>query len=126
MRNINMFADKASLILRKMLASPDEKCVVRDFTDGEGVSIGLAQEVLEALEKKGYAERVKTGPNSYTLLTNPDKLIEAWVLKYQFEFNQVYSYYSSEKNPLNDIKEYFQGENYALTLHSGANLITSY
>lgn len=84
----NIFADKATFILRKMLSNPDKKWVTRDFTGNNGVSIGMAQGVLEAMEKKGYIERVKRGPDSYTLLTNMQELISDWVATYHFELNE--------------------------------------
>jgi len=112
----NIFADKATFILRKMLSNPDKKWVTRDFTGDNGVSIGMAQGVLETMEKKGYIERVKRGPNSYTLLTNIQELISDWITAYSFALNEVDTYYSHDKNI----------SQYTLTLHSGANLTTSY
>ena len=71
----NIFADKATLVLRKMINDPGKKWVVRDFVGPDGLSIGMAQEVLEAMEKRGYTERVKRGPESFSLLTNRERLI---------------------------------------------------
>jgi hypothetical protein len=122
----NIFADKATFILRKMLSNPEKKWVTRDFTGADGVSLGMAQGALEAMEKKGYIERVKRGPDSYALLTNKDKLISDWVTEYQFELNKVDIYYSPDKNILSKIKDYLKDRLYALTLHSGANLMTSF
>lgn len=122
----NIFADKASIILRKMLSDPEKKWVTRDFTGDDGVSLGMAQGALEAMEKKGYIERVKRGPDSYALLTNKDNLISDWVAEYQFELNKVDIYYSPDKNILSKIKDYLKDRLYALTLHSGANLMTSF
>lgn len=122
----NIFADKATLILRKMLSQPDKKWVVRDFTGDKGVSIGLAHGVLEALSKRGYVERIKKGPESYTLLTNKKKLIDDWVKEYQFELNEIDTYYTSDKNIMTKLKNYLKNNQYALTLHAGANLITSF
>ncbi|MFC2149235.1 type IV toxin-antitoxin system AbiEi family antitoxin [Candidatus Auribacterota bacterium] len=122
----NVFADKATLILRKMLREPDKKWVVRDFTGKEGLSIGMAQGVLEAMEGQGYVERIKKGPESYSILVDKEKLIEDWLKCYKFELNEVDTYYSSDKNVLKKIKGFFKDGNYALTLHSGANMITSY
>lgn len=122
----NIFADKASIILRKMLSDPEKKWVTRDFTGDDGVSLGMAQGALEAMEKKGYIERVKRGPDSYALLTNKDNLISDWVTEYQFELNKVDTYYSPDKNILSKLKDYLQDKPYALTLHSGANLMTSF
>lgn len=122
----NMFADKATLILRSMFLEPGEKWVVRDFTQTLGLSLGMAQGVLEAMEKRGYVERIKKGPNSYTMLTNRDRLLEGWIKEYQFELNEVDTYYSPDKNILKEIRDYFKMDKYALALHTGANLITSY
>lgn len=122
----NIFADKATFILRKMLSNPEKKWVTRDFMGDNGVSIGMAQGVLEAMSKKGYIERVKRGPDSYALLTNKDELINDWVVEYRFELNEVDTYYSPDKNILSQLKDYLKDKQYALTLHSGANLTTSF
>ncbi|MCK5767451.1 MAG: hypothetical protein KAH35_03645 [Candidatus Atribacteria bacterium] len=122
----NIFADKASLVLRKMLKDPERRWVVRDFTGPGGVSLGMSQEVLKAMEKKGYIERAKKGPNSYTILANKDKLISDWLKEYRFNLNTIDIYYSSDKNILKKFKRVLKGDQYALTLHTGANLITSF
>ncbi|MBA7541837.1 hypothetical protein ES705_34153 [subsurface metagenome] len=122
----NIFADKASLVLRKILKDPERKWVVRDFTGPGGVSLGMSQEVLKAMEKKGYIERVKKGPNSYAILTNKDKLISDWVEEYNFDQNVIDTYYSANKNILNKFRKVLKENQYALTLHTGANLITSF
>ncbi len=122
----NIFADKATLILRKMILEPGKKWVVRDFTGPGGVSLGMAQEVLDAMAKQGYVERIKRGPDSYTLLTNTERLIEDWLKEYRFDSNEVDTYYTPDNNILNKIKNYIKEDKYAFTLHTGANLITSY
>ena len=122
----NIFADKASLVLRKMLQSPERRWVVRDFTGPVGVSLGMSQEVLKAMEKKGYIERVKKGPNSYAILTNKEKLISDWLEEYSFDQNVIDTYYSANKNILNKFRKILKENQYALTLHTGANLITSF
>lgn len=122
----NIFADKATFILRKMLSDPEKKWVTRDFTGDNGVSLGMAQGALETMAKKGYIERVKRGPDSYALLTNKDELINDWAAEYKFDLNEIDTYYSPDKNILSKIKEHLANKQYALTLHSGANLITSF
>jgi hypothetical protein len=122
----NIFADKASLVLRKILKDPDRRWVVRDFTGPGGVSLGLSQEVLKAMEKKGYIERARKGPNSYAILTNKEKLISDWLKKYHFNLNKINTYYSANKNILNKFRKVLKENQYALTLHTGANLITSF
>lgn len=122
----NVFADKATLILRNMFKQPRRKWVVRDFTGRGKLSLGMAQEVLEAMEKKGYVERVKKGPESYTILTNKETLIADWLKEYQFDLNRIYTYYSPDRDILKEIKEYLKENQYALTLHTAANLITTF
>jgi len=122
----NIFADKASLVLRKMIKDPEKRWVVRDFTGPGGISLGMSQEVLKAMEKKGYIERVKKGPNSYAILTNKGKLISDWSKEYHFNLNTIDTYYSANKNILNKFRKALKGNQYALTLHTGANLITSF
>ncbi len=109
-----------------MLSHPEKKWVTRDFTGDNGVSLGMAQGALETMAKKGYVERIKRGPNSYALLTNKDELISDWVAEYRFELNEVDTYYSPDKNILLKFKDYLKDKQYALTLHSGANLTTSF
>jgi len=97
----NIFADKASLVLRKMLKDPERRWVVRDFTGPRGISLGMSQEVLKAMEKKGYIERAKKGPNSYAFLTNKEKLISDWLKGYSFNLNVIDTYYTADKNIFN-------------------------
>src|SRR3989338_9549102 len=122
----NIFSDKATIIPRKMLQRPQRKWVVRDFIGPEGVSLGMAQSVLEAMAKKGYVERVKRGPDSHTVLTNKDMLITDWLKEYEFELNTVDSYYSTDKKVMENVKGLLREKQYALTLHTGANLMTSF
>lgn len=123
---VNIFADKATLVLRKMIRDPDKKWIVRDFVGPEGVSLGMAQNVLEAMERKGYIERVKKGPESYSLLTNRQGLIKDWLEKYRFEMNVIDSYYTPAKDITKKIKEILKESQYAFALHTGANLITHF
>ena len=122
----NIFADKATFILRKMLSNPQKKWVTRDFLGENGVSLGMAQGVLETMARMGCVERVKRGPESYALLTNEDELIRGWLSEYRFEYNKIDTYYSPDKNILSRIKDCLKDKSYALTLHSGANLMTSF
>jgi len=122
----NVFADKASLVPRKMLQSPDRRWVVRDFSGPGGVSLGMSQEILEAMVKKGYVERIKKGRDSYTILTNKEKLISDWVEEYSFDQNVIDTYYTADKNILNKFRKILKENQYALTSHTGANLITSF
>ncbi|MBN1766020.1 MAG: hypothetical protein JW860_12230 [Sedimentisphaerales bacterium] len=122
----NIFADKATLVLREMLARPDRKWVTRDFISQCGISLGLAQGVLETMSQRGYVERIKKGPVSYSILADKDRVLEDWREEYRFGFNRIETYYSPDKNIWPRIKTCLKGKSYAFTLHSGANLITSF
>lgn len=67
---------------------------------------------------------------SHNILQNKEELLEEWLKVYKFELNEAHLYYSTREDILPRLKEYFAGKKepnkYALTLHTGANLITSY
>ncbi|MBU1006308.1 MAG: hypothetical protein KKH08_01780 [Candidatus Omnitrophica bacterium] len=129
---ISVFSDKSTIILRKMLKHSGKKWVIHDFTkirDKEyGIGQGRVQNVINEMERQGYIEREKRGVKSKTFLTDPDSLIKDWVQSYKFGYNEIHSFYSTDKNILRKIKEYFKGkgDKYALTLHAAANLYTSF
>jgi hypothetical protein len=122
----NIFADKASLVLRRMLREPGRRWVLRDFVGELGISLGLAQAVLEVVESRGCGERIKRGALSYTILTNPDLLLSDWVKAYSFDRNIMKTFYFSGSDVLKRIKAALNGLPYGLTLHTGANLLTSW
>jgi len=55
-----------------------------------------------------------------------EKLISDWVESYSFDQNVMDTYYSANKNILNKFRKVLKENQYALTLHTGANLITSF
>lgn len=122
----NIFADKASLVLRTMLREPGRRWVLRDFVGELRISLGLAQAVLEVVESRGYGERIKRGALSYTILTNPDLLLSDWVKAYSFDRNIMKTFYFPGSDLLKRIKAALNGLPYGLTLHTGANLLTSW
>lgn len=129
---VSIFTDKTSLILRSMLKESTRSWIISDFSSPNSrfpfVGHGRVQRVFNEMERLGYVERKKQGPKSSTVLVNKEKLIKDWTKAYRFDFNDVYLFYSPEKNILRKIKRYFSEKDYlyALTLHTGANLITSF
>lgn len=122
----NIFSDKASVAARKMLAEPGLRWVIRDFVSRGGLSLGMAQGVLSAMEQLGCLERVKKGPGSYARLSEPELLLSEWVNAYKFGLNTVYTCYAPEKDLLKRLKSVVSAGEYALTLHTGANLLTGF
>jgi hypothetical protein len=126
----NIFSDKATIVMRAMLAEPDKKWVVRDYEKDFGVGRARAAAVLAALRKKGFVGGVSSGRLAHSVLQNKKSLLEEWLKYYSFELNKSFLYYSPHVDILPRLKDYFaakkQAAGYALTLHTGANLITNY
>ncbi len=129
---VSIFADRSSIILRKMLMNPGCEWVIHDFVKARdeeyGLGQGRVQRVLNEIERLGYIEREKRGAMSKAVLTSPDRVIENWLKAYEFGHNEVHSFYSPDRNIQKRLREYLgeKDTRYGLTLHSGANLYTSF
>ncbi|OGW84788.1 MAG: hypothetical protein A3C35_05720 [Omnitrophica bacterium RIFCSPHIGHO2_02_FULL_46_11] len=123
----NIFGDRSSLALRALLREPDQKWILPDL-EKEGVSLGLASDVLSKAEAQGYVERVIRGPESYTRLIRKDALLKDWVNAYAFEQNDHEYYLSTNKNFLKTCAEFLQKKKkpFALALYSASRLVSPY
>ncbi|MDD4202192.1 MAG: type IV toxin-antitoxin system AbiEi family antitoxin [Candidatus Omnitrophica bacterium] len=125
-----LLSDKAAVIIRAMLLQPNKKWVARDFEKGFCVGRARAATVLCALRDQGFVGGIRSGRLAYSILQNKKELIEEWLNLYKFERNESYLYYSAQEDVLSRLKSYFASKKenmaYALTLHTGANLITNY
>jgi len=128
--NRSLFRDKSTFVLREMLHTPDRDWKVRDFVEKCKISIGLISRTLSFLDKLGFVERVNQGRIGYTRLIKKKELLELWVKNYDFSLNKTQSFYSPDKKILGKVRNFLRekglDEFYALTLHTGANLTTSY
>ena len=124
-----LFADKSTLILRALLQEHNKQWRTRELAEQCGISQGLVSRTVVYLEKLGYAQTQK-GRNGYIRLVNVADLLKDWVSIYDFSLNSIVSLYSPDENILPKLKAFLLkqgGENcYALTLHTGANLMTNY
>lgn len=122
-----LFKDKATLMLRALLKEPKRRWTVRELMQKCNVSAGLISKSVSHLYDMGIAE-IERGRNGYIQLTKPKELLRAWIANYDFSVNTVESLYSPNENILPSLKAFFVKKewNYALTLHSGANLLTNY
>ncbi|MEI7529193.1 MAG: type IV toxin-antitoxin system AbiEi family antitoxin [Elusimicrobiota bacterium] len=109
-----------------MLATPGRKWVLRDFVGTGGISLGMAQGVLTAMQALGCLERVNKGPASYARLVDSALLLAEWVKWYKFQLNATCAYYTPHSDLLKKLTKLIPADKYALTLHAGANLITGY
>ncbi len=123
----NIFSDRSSLVLRALLREPDKKWTLLNLVK-EGVSLGLASDVLSKAEAQGYVERVAKGPESYSRLIRKDDLLKDWLNAYSFERNDQAYYLSTDKNFLKNCAHYLSQKKkaFALTLYSASRLISPY
>jgi len=123
----NIFSDRSSMVLRKILEGPERKWTTLDFVP-LGVSKGLASIVLARAEALGYVERVSKGPESYSRLIRKEKLLKDWLNAYAFERNLQTYYYYPKPDFLKVCTRYLESKkiSYALTLFSASRLIEIY
>jgi hypothetical protein len=125
-----VFHDKASLILRELLAQPGREWVVRDFVSELGVARGWAARVLAVLRAEGLLKGVARGRNAGSVLRDSKRLLREWTADYRFDRNKSAWFYSDQPNALARLKNFFKSRRmdsaYGLTLHTGANLLTHY
>lgn len=123
----NIFGDKSSIILSRLVEEPEKKWTTLDFVP-LGVSKGHASEVLARAEALGYVERARKGPESYTRLIRKEKLLKDWTSSYAFEKNPQLYYYYPQADFLKAVSRYLENRKvrYALTLFSASRLIETY
>ena len=126
----NIFSDKATIVIRAMLSQPDKKWVARDYDSEFGVGRARAAAVLSKLRAKGFIGGIRSGRLAHNIIQKRKQLLDEWLKYYSFEMNKVHLYYSPVHDVLPRLKKYFSAKKspcgYALTLHTGANLITNY
>jgi hypothetical protein len=119
--SVDLFATKASRIVRAMLSDPAKGWQVQQFARWESldVSLGLASKVKQALLEQGFAvER-----DRLLYVRNPDDLLNAWVEKYRPKVEQYSLYLMGEPTQAETaIAEWCRSNNlrYGLTQFSGA------
>ena len=123
----NIFSDRSSLALRALLREPEKKWTLLALAK-EGVSLGLASDVLSKAEAQGYVERVAKGPESYSRLIRKEDLLKDWLDVYSFEQNDHAYYLSTDKDFLKSCACYLSEKQiaFALTLYSASRLISPY
>ena len=123
----NIFSDRSSLVLRALLREPEKKWTLSELAK-EGVSLGLASDVLSQAETLGYVERFAKGPESYTRLIRKEDLLADWAKAYSFERNDHEYYLSSDKNFMKKCAEYLRGKKkrFVLSGYSASRLISPY
>lgn len=123
----NIFSDRSSMALRAFLREPETKWTLPALAK-EGVSLGLASDVLSKAEVQGYVERVAKGPGSYSRLIRKEDLIRDWLSAYSFGQNDNAYYLSTDKDFLRNCVRYLHERKmaFALTLYTASRLISPY
>lgn len=126
---INIFADRASLVLRELMANPDRYYTVRGLAEATGNSIGWTSEVLREIEQRGYLDR---RPRQGCRLKRIRFLLKDWSDEYTFpgKNKAKYCFIKAESLPetleLLRALEIPEDVDYALTLHAGAHLVSPF
>ena len=123
----NIFSDRSSLVLRALLREPEKKWTLSELAK-EGVSFGLASDVLSQAETLGYVERFAKGPESYTRLIRKEDLLTDWIKAYSFGQNDHEYYLSADKHFIKNFVNYLRHKKkrFALTGYSASRLISPY
>lgn len=120
------FSDKASLIIRELIANYGKTRGVRELANLLKLSPGFVSKIVIELEERGYIEKSIKGLH----LKNPEELIAEWVNRYNIKDNQQYKYFLpvlSADEVLERIRALNLPESgYALSAQAGANLIYPY
>lgn len=123
-RGRDPFADKASLVLRSLVASGPGKGV-RSIAEQTGLSPGYVSKVVQELEERGYLARRDGG----LALQNARELLQDWVHTYRKHWIEQRGYFvpvARAQKVIDAMRQAPLGEEYALALQAGANLVAPY
>ncbi len=126
---INIFADKASLIIRELMANPDKHYTVRELSKATLNSVGWTSEVLREIEDRGYLDRRH---RQGCRLRRIQYLLSDWTDEYVFPGkSRMKNYFikaESLEETLGSLRrlEMPAEVDYALTLHGGARLVAPF
>ena len=118
------FSDKASLVLRALIASGPGRGV-RAIAEQVGLSPGYVSKVVQELEERRYVARCEEG----LALQNTRELLQDWVSAYRKHWIERRAYFvpvARAPAVMDAMREASLGEEYALTLQAGASLVAPY
>ena len=119
---VNLFSDRASLVLRVLLRAPERPLGVTAIAAESGVTKGWASIVTRALVDAGYADRADAGFR----IVEPLRVLQDWTAAYSWRKNPVRSYHSPlEYHKRLAVLEHLTrhpGQKYALTLLAGSSM----
>jgi hypothetical protein len=123
-----LFSGRATRIIRVLLENAKRKWLVAELALEAGVSIGYASDILRALVDQGYVSMER---RKGLQLEDPAGLLDRWASVYDFNRNEVLSYYTFEKDfgalfgQISQVSDAIRLQ-CGLTLLSGASLVAPY
>ncbi|MBN2168313.1 MAG: hypothetical protein JW738_03635 [Actinobacteria bacterium] len=126
---INIFSDKASLVIRELIAHPEKFLTVRGIAEKTGASVGWTSEVLNDLEDRGYLQRK---PHTGCRIQRIESLLDDWTNAYRFPGKNKVRHCFVKAETLEEILGMLkilripEKINYALTVHAGARLVSPF
>lgn len=121
----SVFSDKASRVVRRLLANPHHRWHVQELAKETGVSTGMVSQVKTKLLDSEYVDRV----GDMFALARPVDLLKRWGEAYRFEKSELSEYYSAK--PLGEVERAIsevcqkRSFDYAFTLFAGAKAVGS-
>jgi len=123
-----LFAPKASRVVRDLLVNWEEPSRITDLADRCDMSPGGVHWVVSLLQDRGYVER---DGNKRVVLTEPGELLDAWAEAWNMDRNPRRPFFSLERTPealmsLVATAARATGTTYAFTLLAGASKVAPY
>jgi DNA-binding Lrp family transcriptional regulator len=118
------FSDKASLVLRALIASGPGGGV-RSIAEQAGLSAGYVSKIVQELEERGYVARREEG----LALRNGQELLQDWVRAYRKHWVERRGYFLPVPRVqalIDAIRKASISDEYALALQAGASLVAPY
>lgn len=123
-RSRGPFSDKASLVLRALIAFGPGRGV-RGIAEQAGLSPGYVSKIVRELEERGYVARREDG----LALRHGQELLQDWVRAYRKPWVERRSYFvpvARAQAVMDAIRQASISDEHALALQAGASLVAPY
>jgi hypothetical protein len=102
---MNPFKRAGSLVLRKLLTTPDRQWTGIELARELDLSNPWCNKVLNALESEKIVERGGRGLAAFTRLIDPQELLSQWLTIYRWGKNTFHGFITKEKGALQRLSE---------------------
>ncbi len=101
----NPFKGIGSLVLRRLLGSPDRQWTAIELANDLGLSSPWCNKVLNALESEELVERKGRGPVASTRLVDPNELMKQWKTVYRWSRNSFHAFVHKSEGAIYKLAE---------------------